>query len=35
MAITGGFGMMIDLERGVMRQWVMERDGIRKAVNDA
>lgn len=28
--ITGGFGMTMDLERGMMRQWVMGRDGIKR-----
>lgn len=31
MAITGGFGMMVDLERGgAMRRWVMGRDGVKR-----
>lgn len=30
MAITGGFGTMMDLERGTSRQWVMGRDGVRR-----
>jgi hypothetical protein len=30
MAITGGFGMTMDLERGTMRQWVMGRDGVKR-----
>jgi hypothetical protein len=30
MAITGGFGMTMDLERGTIRQWVIGRDGIRR-----
>lgn len=35
MAITGGFGMTMDLERGTMRQWVMGRDGVKRwADND-
>jgi hypothetical protein len=28
MAITGGFGMTMDLARGTMRQWVIGRDGV-------
>lgn len=35
MGITGGFGTMIDLERGTSRQWVMGRDGVKRwADND-
>lgn len=30
MAITGGFGMTMDLERGIMRKWVMGRDGVKR-----
>ena len=31
MAITGGFGMMMDLTRGgAMRRWVMGRDGVKR-----
>lgn len=30
MAITGGFGMTMDLERGTMRQWVMGSDGVKR-----
>lgn len=30
MAITGGFGMTMDLERGTMRKWVMGRDGVKR-----
>jgi hypothetical protein len=30
MAITGGFGMTMDLVRGVTRQWVMGGDGIKR-----
>ena len=30
MAITGGFGMTMDLERGTMRHWVMGRDGVKR-----
>jgi hypothetical protein len=30
MAITGGFGMTVDLERGTSRQWVMGRDGVNR-----
>ena len=30
MGITGGFGMMIDLERGTSRQWVLGRDGEKR-----
>ena len=29
MAITGGFGMSFDLERGGMRQWFV-RDGVKR-----
>lgn len=30
MAITGGFGTTMDLERGTIRQWVMGRDGVKR-----
>lgn len=30
MAITGGFGTTMDVERGTMRQWVMGRDGVKR-----
>lgn len=30
MAITGGFGTTMDLERGTMRQWYMGRDGVKR-----
>lgn len=31
MAITGGFGVMMDLSRGgAMRRWVMGRDGVKR-----
>lgn len=30
MAITGGFGMTMDLERGTMRKWVIGRDGVKR-----
>ena len=30
MAITGGFGFTMDLERGAMRQWYMGRDGVKR-----
>lgn len=30
MAITGGFGTTMDLERGTSRQWVMGRDGVKR-----
>jgi hypothetical protein len=30
MAITGGFGSTMDLERGTSRQWVMGRDGVKR-----
>lgn len=30
MGITGGFGTMVDLERGTSRQWVMGRDGVKR-----
>lgn len=30
MGITGGFGTMMDLERGTSRQWVVGRDGIKR-----
>ena len=29
MAITGGFGMTLDLKTGAMRRWAMGRDGIK------
>jgi hypothetical protein len=31
--ITGGFGMELDLERGVARHWVMGRDGVKRWVD--
>lgn len=34
MAITGGFGMTLDLERGTRRQWVMGKDGVRRWADD-
>lgn len=30
MAITRGFGMTLDIERGLMRQWVVGRDGVKR-----
>lgn len=30
MTITGGFGWILDLERGAMRQWFMGGDGVRR-----
>ena len=30
MAITGGFGITVDLERGIARRWVLGRDGIKR-----
>jgi hypothetical protein len=30
MAITRGFGMTLDIERGLMRQWVIGRDGVKR-----
>ena len=30
MAITGGFGTTLDLERGTSRQWVIGRDGVKR-----
>lgn len=30
MAITGGFGITMNLERGTTRQWVMGRDGVKR-----
>lgn len=30
MAITGGFGTTMDLERGTSRQWVVGRDGVKR-----
>lgn len=30
MAITGGFGTTMDLERGTMRQWAIGRDGVKR-----
>jgi|DEB19_MinimDraft_2_1074335.scaffolds.fasta_scaffold09351_2 hypothetical protein len=30
MGITGGFGTTIDLERGISRQWVIGRDGVKR-----
>ena len=30
MGITGGFGTMVDLERGTTRQWVIGRDGVKR-----
>lgn len=30
MAITGGFGMAMDLERGTARKWVIGRDGVKR-----
>ena len=34
MAITGGFGFSMDLERGVSRRWVMDRDGVKRLADD-
>ena len=31
--ITGGFGMIMDLERGTMRQWAMGKDGVKRWVD--
>jgi len=28
--ITGGFGMVMDLERGTTRRWVMGSDGVKR-----
>ena len=30
MAITGGFGFEMDLQRGSVRQWTMGRDGVKR-----
>lgn len=30
MGITGGFGALIDFERGTVRRWVMGPDGIKR-----
>lgn len=30
MGIVGGFGTTIDLERGISRQWVMGRNGVKR-----
>lgn len=30
MAITGGFGTTLDLERGTSQQWVMGADGVKR-----
>jgi hypothetical protein len=30
MAITGGFGVTMDLKRGTTRRWVMGRDGVKR-----
>lgn len=30
MAITGGFGTTLDIERGTSRKWVMGRDGVKR-----
>ena len=30
MAITGGFGTTMDIERGTSRQWVVGRDGLKR-----
>lgn len=29
-AITGGFGITMDLERGASRQWYVGRDGVKR-----
>ena len=34
MAITGGFGFTMDLERGTSRQWFMGRDGVKRWADD-
>jgi hypothetical protein len=34
MAITGGFGMTMDLERGTSRRWVIGRDGVKRWADD-
>lgn len=35
MAITGGFGMIMDLTRGgAMRRWVIGRDGVKRWLDD-
>lgn len=35
-AITGGFGVMVDTQRGTTRSWYMNRDGVKRwADNDA
>lgn len=30
MAITGGFGMTMDIKHGTTRRWVMGRDGVKR-----
>lgn len=30
MAITGGFGTTLDIERGTSRKWWMGRDGVKR-----
>ena len=30
MAITGGFGYSVDLQRGVLRRWYVSRDGVKR-----
>ncbi len=30
MAITGGFGSTLDIERGTIRRWAMGRDGVKR-----
>ena len=34
MAITGGIGFTMDLERGTSRRWVIGRDGIKRWADD-
>jgi hypothetical protein len=34
MAITGGFGVTMDLKRGTTRRWVMGRDGVKRWADD-
>ena len=35
MAITGGFGTTLDIERGTSRKWVMGRDGVKRWADNA
>lgn len=34
MAITGGFGICFDVEKGFARNWVIGRDGIKRWADD-